>query len=193
MESANLVRPEERGFTLLEVLVAMLVMVVGLLSLAYGIGLGMAGVQMSTMDTIAREKAREAMEDVFTARDTSTIQFTQICNIPTTGNNPNNCLFVNGPTPMYTADNLGLVNTNAAATQGTIETYQTPGPDGILGTADDPPPYNLTGFQRTIQVTPIGSSDGYTTLALVSVTITYNPLPWQSRSVVLVTVMSPYV
>jgi prepilin-type N-terminal cleavage/methylation domain-containing protein len=186
-----LARPDERGFTLLEVLVAMLVMVVGLLSLAYGIGLGMEGVQMSTMDTIAREKAREAMEDVFTARDTSTIQFTQICNIPATGNNPNNCLFVNGPTPMYTADQYGLVNTTLAA-NNQIETYVTPGPDGILGTADDVT-LTLTSFQRTIQVTPIGSSDGYTTLALVSVTITYNPLPWQQRAVTLVTVMSPYV
>jgi prepilin-type N-terminal cleavage/methylation domain-containing protein len=193
MHSATLARPEERGFTLLEVLVAMMVMVVGLLSLAYGIGLGMEGVQMSTMDTIAREKAREAMEDVFTARDTSTINFSQICNIPTTGNNPNNCLFVNGYTPMYTADNLGLVNTNAAATQGTIETYQTPGPDGILGTADDPPPYNLTSFQRSISVTTLSSSDGYTILAQVTVTILYNPLPWQQRTVTLVTVMSPYV
>jgi prepilin-type N-terminal cleavage/methylation domain-containing protein len=193
MEAATMVRPEERGFTLLEVLVAIMVMVVGLLSLAYGIGLGMEGVQMSTMDTIAREKAREAMEDVFTARDTSTIAFSQICNIPTTGGNPNNCLFVNGLTPMYTADTLGLVNTTAAAALGNIETYQTPGPDGILGTADDPPPYNLTSFQRSIQVTTLSSSDGYTILAQVTVTIQYNPLPWQQRTVTLVTVMSPYV
>jgi hypothetical protein len=161
------------------------------MSLAYGIGIGLAVVQMSTMDTIAREKAREAMEDVFTARDTSTISFTQICNIPT-GSNPNNCLFVNGLTPMYTADSSGLVNTNAAATQGVLETYVTPGPDGILGTADDIT-YNLTGFQRSIQVTSVSSSDGYTVLAQVTVTIQYNPLPWLSRTVTMVTVMSPYV
>jgi hypothetical protein len=147
---------------------------------------------MSTMDTIAREKPPAAMEDVFTARDTSTINFSQICNIPTTGSNPNNCLFVNGFTPMYTADPSGLVNTTAAATQGTIETYVTPGPDGILGTADDVP-YNLTGFQRSILVKPISSSDGYTMLAQVTVTIMYNPLPWQQRKLILVTVMSPYV
>jgi prepilin-type N-terminal cleavage/methylation domain-containing protein len=192
MDSATLVRPEERGFTLLEVLVAMMVMVVGLLSLAYGIGLGMEGVQMSTMDTIAREKAREAMEDVFTARDTAAIQFTQICNIPpNNAPNPNNCLFVNGPTPMYTADPSGLVNTTLAA-NNSIETYLTPGPDGILGTADDVT-LTLTNFQRTILVTPIGSSDGYTTLAQVQVTITYNPLPWTKREVILITIMSPYV
>jgi prepilin-type N-terminal cleavage/methylation domain-containing protein len=191
MDSANSIPSDERGFTLLEVLIALAVLMVGLMSLAYGIGIGLAVVQMSTMDTIAREKAREAMEDVFTARDTSTISFTQICNIPT-GSNPNNCLFVNGLTPMYTADSSGLVNTNAAATQGVLETYVTPGPDGILGTADDIT-YNLTGFQRSIQVTSVSSSDGYTVLAQVTVTIQYNPLPWLSRTVTMVTVMSPYV
>jgi prepilin-type N-terminal cleavage/methylation domain-containing protein len=191
MDSATSIRSDERGFTLLEVLIAMAVMVGGLLSVAYGIGLGLEATQMSTMDTIAREKAREAMEDVFTARNTSTITFSQICNIPTTGPNTNNCLFVNGPTPMYTADNWGLVNTtNASSNQ--IETYWTPGPDGILGTADDVP-YYLIGFQRQIQVTPIESSDGYTQLARIIVTITYNPLPWTSRTVTMVAIMSPYV
>ncbi len=191
MDSTPLTQSDERGFTLLEVLIALAVLVVGLMSLAYGIGIGLAVTQMSTMDTIAREKAREAMEDVFTARDTSTIQFTQICNIPTSGSNPNNCLFVNGYTPMYTADSSGLVNTTAA-TQGVLETYVTPGPDGVLGTADDVT-YNLTGFQRSIQVTAVSSSDGYTVLAQVTVTIQYNPLPWLSRTVTMVTVMSPYV
>jgi prepilin-type N-terminal cleavage/methylation domain-containing protein len=192
MNSANSIQSDERGFTLLEVLIALAVLVVGLMSMAYGIGVGLAVTQMSTMDTIAREKAREAMEDVFTARDTSTIQFAQICNIPTSGSNPNNCLFVNGYTSMYTADSSGLVNTNAAATQGVLETYVTPGPDGVLGTADDVT-YNLTGFQRSIQVTSVSSSDGYTVLAQVTVTIQYNPLPWLSRTVTMVTVMSPYV
>ncbi|MGA2610761.1 MAG: prepilin-type N-terminal cleavage/methylation domain-containing protein [Terriglobia bacterium] len=191
MDSASSMRPDEHGFTLLEVLLAMLIMVVGLLSVAYGIGLGLEAVQMSTMDTIAREKAREAMEDVFTARDTSTISFSQICNIPTGGSNPNNCLFVNGFTPMYMADSSGLVNTTAAAL-GNVETYLLPGPDGILGTADDVT-YPLSGFQRSIQVTALSSSDGYTQLAQVTVTIIYNPLPWQSRTVTMVTIMSPYV
>jgi prepilin-type N-terminal cleavage/methylation domain-containing protein len=192
MDSAASTPPQEHGFTLLEVLIAMAVLVAGLISLAYGIGVGLAVVQMSTMDTIAREKAREAMEDVFTARDTSTINFSQICNIPTSGNNPNNCLFVNGYTSMYTADSSGLVNTTAAATQNVLETYVTPGPDGILGTADDVT-YNLSGFQRSIQVTSVSSSDNHTVLAQVTVTILYNPLPWMSRTVTMITVMSPYV
>ena len=191
MDSANSIQSDERGFTLLEVLIALAVLMIGMMSLAYGIGVGLAVTQMSTMDTIAREKAREAMEDVFTARDTSTINFAQICNIPTSGGNPNSCLFVNGYTPMNVTDSLGLVNTTAA-TNLSLEQYTTPGPDGALGTADDIT-YSLTGFQRSIQVTPVSSSDGYTVLAQVTVTILYNPLPWLSRTVTMVTVMSPYV
>jgi prepilin-type N-terminal cleavage/methylation domain-containing protein len=192
MDSATPLRPDERGFTLLEVLVAMAIMIVGLLSLAYGIGLGLEGVQMSTMDTIAREKAREAMEDVFTARDTSTISFSQICNIPASGSNSNNCLFVTGYTPMYTADSLGLVNTNAAANNA-VETFLVPGPSGVLGGTDQPAALTLSGFQRQITVTPISSPDGHETLAIVEVDIFYKPLPWQSRYVTMITVMSAYV
>jgi hypothetical protein len=132
------------------------------------------------------------MEDVFTARDTAAITFSQICNIPITGPNPNNCLFVNGFTPMYTADSYGLVNTNNAANDP-IETYQTPGPDGILGTADDPPPTNLTGFQRKIDVLCLSYSDNNCVLAQITVTIVYNPLLWQPPPVTLVTIMTPYV
>jgi len=191
IDTATSTQSNERGFTLLEVLIAMVILVTGLMSMAYGIGVGLAVVQMSTMDTIAREKAREAMEDVFTARDTFSIAFTQICNIPTSGNNPNNCLFVNGFEPMYTAVS-GLVNTQASVSNAQLETFVTPGPDGILGTSDDVT-YNLTGFQRSISVTSLASSDGYTALAQVTVTIQYNPLPWLSRTVTVVTVMSPYV
>ena len=188
MDSATSIQSDERGFTLLEATIAMAVIVSGLLSLGYGIGLGLEAVQMSTMDTIAREKAREAMEDVLTARDTTTISFSQICNI----GNGAGCLFVNGPTPLNTADNLGLVNTTAA-TSNPVETYLVPGPSGVLGGADQPSPVSLNSFQRQISVQSLTSSDGYTQLAQVTVTITYNPLPWTSRAVQLVAIMSPYV
>jgi len=135
------------------------------------------------------------LEDVFVARDTSsstTITFSQICNIPASGPNPNNCQFVTGFYPMYTADSNGLVNTTAAANNA-IETFLVPGASGILGGTDQPAAVSLTGFQRQIQVTSLSSSDGYTQLAQVTVTIIYNPLPWQKRTVVVTTIMSPYV
>jgi len=50
-----------------------------------------------------------------------------------------------------------------------------PGPDGILGTADDVG-MSLANFTRTIQINPLLESDGITvnpTLKQVIVTVTY--------------------
>jgi len=171
----------ERGFTLVEVLIATVVMVIGLLSVAYGLGLGVAVIQTSTQETIARQKAREAMEDVFAARDDARITFAQVCNI---GTGPS-CIFVNGLTSLTTPGPDGIVNT---ADDGAVETVTLPGPDGILGTADDVTA-SLVGYQRSIQVTQITSI-----LSKITVTITYTtPQGLQGPPVVLVALMSPYV
>jgi prepilin-type N-terminal cleavage/methylation domain-containing protein len=192
MDPATSSRPDERGFTLVEVMIATVVMLTGLLSVAYGIGIGLAVVQTSTEDMVAREKARETMEDVFTARDTASITFSQICNLPGTG-----CIFVSGLEPLYTPGPDGIVNTADDGTETPlptgcsaapcIEMLDTPGPDGILGTTDDifvP----LTNFQRSIQVTQIS-----TVLVQVTVTIQYTTPKGLSRSVTMVALMSPYV
>ncbi len=189
MDSANSRRPDERGFTLLEVLVAMAIVVTGLMYVAYGIGQGLQAVQMSTLDTIAREKAQEAMEDIFTARDTGMLNFqTQLCNVGSGAS----CLFVVGYTPMNTADTLGLVNTTAAEANP-VETYWVPGPSGVLGNPDQPAAVKLTSFQRQIQVSTAASSDGYDTLAQITVTIMYSPAPGVTRYTTMVAIMSPYV
>jgi prepilin-type N-terminal cleavage/methylation domain-containing protein len=174
------VHDDESGFTLVEVLVASVVMVVGLLSVAYGLALGMNVVATAQQDTIARQKAREAMEDVFTARDDAHITFAQVCNI---GAGPS-CIFVNGFTALTTPGPDGIVNT---ADDGGVETVDTPGPDGILGTADDIQ-VPLTGFQRSIQVTQLSSI-----LSQITVTIRYTTPQNLTRTVTLVALMSPYV
>ncbi|MGA2631705.1 MAG: prepilin-type N-terminal cleavage/methylation domain-containing protein [Terriglobia bacterium] len=171
---------DDSGFTLIEVIVAAVVLVVGLVAVAYGVALGLAVVTTSQQDTIARQKAREAMEDVFTARDTSTLTFDQICNVGTgTG-----CIFVSGFTALTTPGPDGIVNT---ADDGGTETVYTPGPDGVLGTADDVQ-VTLSGFQRQIQVTQLTSI-----LKQVTVTIQYTTPNGSRRSVTLVSLMSPYV
>jgi len=171
---------DERGFTLVEVLVASVILVVGLLSVAYGLGLGLAVVATSQQDTIARQKAREAMEDVFAARDTANITFDQVCNIVT----GTSCIFVNGFTALTTPGPDGIVNT---ADDGGVETVYTPGPDGILGTADDVQ-VPLNGYRRSIQVTQLSPI-----LKQITVTIQYTTPNGLRRKVTLVAVMSPYV
>ena len=173
---------DESGFTLIEVIVASVVLVVGLVAVAYGMALGLAVVTTSQQDTIARQKAREAMEDVFAARDTASITFDQVCNIA--AGTP--CIFVNGFTLLTLPGPDGIVNT-ADDTCAPCESVWTPGPDGILGTADDVQ-VPLTGFQRQIQVTVLTPI-----LKQVTVTIQYTTPKGLTRSVTLVALMSPYV
>jgi type II secretory pathway pseudopilin PulG len=200
---------DESGITIVEVMVAAVLLVVGLLSLAYSFGVALGVIATAQEDSIARQMARQAMEDVFTARDTGGITFSQICNLPTAG-----CLFISGYEPLYTAGPDGLVNTaddgTAAPLPGVvnkgdagagaslptgcaaapcIETVDTPGPDGILGTADDvfvP----LEGFQRQIAITPVA---GFTNLNQITVTIKYTTPRGITRTVTLVALISQYV
>ena len=171
---------DDSGFTLVEVIVASLLLVVGLLAVAHGFGLGIAVVKTAQDDTIARQKAREAMEDVLSARDTSNVTFDQICNI--SAGTP--CIFVNGFTALTTPGNDGIVNT---ADDGPVEWVWTPGPDGILGTADDDKVY-LNGFQRRIQITQITPI-----LKRITVTVQYKTPGGLTRLVTLEAVVSPYV
>lgn len=171
---------EESGFTLVEVMVAALILVVGLVAAAQGMAIGLAVMVTSQQDSVARQKAREAMEDIFTARDDALIAFTQVCNISAGGP----CIFVDGPTDLTTPGSTGIVNTLPA---GPLETIDTPGPDGILGTADDVL-VPLVGYTRTVQITQYTSI-----LSQIQVTITYTTPNGLTRSVTLTALMSPFV
>lgn len=105
-------RADERGFSLIEVLAAMLVLTVGLLPL---VGLFTTSVQRMTASTpmlMAREKAREAIESVHAARDTGEASWPTIQNIGSGG------VFLGGPQPLRAPGNDGLVNT---ADDGAVE------------------------------------------------------------------------
>lgn len=180
------------GFTILEVMIASLILVVGLLSLAFAFGLGLGVIQTAQQDSIARQKARQAMEDVFTARDTGGITFAQICNV----GSGTSCIFINGYEPLYTAGPDGLVNTaddgtgtplpSGCSATPCVETVDTPGPNGTLGTSQDvfvP----LKGFQRQIQITQISAL-----LNQITVTIKYTTPTGFPRYVTLVAVIGPY-
>jgi prepilin-type N-terminal cleavage/methylation domain-containing protein len=190
---------DDSGFTLVEVIVAAVLLVVGLVAVAYGMAVGLAVVATAQEDTIARQKAREAMEDIFTARDTLTITFDQICNV---GDGPS-CIFVKGAEPLWYAGVDGIVNTadDSSDTRGTdvnycgdpinnpkhVECVFTPGPSGVLGSAQDVRVF-LTGYQREVQIKQISSI-----LTQITVIITYTTPGGLSRKVTLAAVMSPYV
>lgn len=169
------------GFTLIEALVAMSILTVGLLGLAQAFYLGMRHMSTSSANLIAREKAREAVESVHTARDTRTITWAQIRNVSNGG------VFLDGPQPLYAAGADGLVNTADDSAAG-LEALRDPGSNGILGDADDivTP---LAGFTRQVQIlelSPINPD-----LRQIVVTITFK-VGAQQRSYTLRTYISAY-
>jgi hypothetical protein len=174
---------DEAGFSLAESMVALGVLTFGLLALAQVFTLGLGMVRTSSPDLIAREKAAEAIENVFTARDTRVITWDQIRNkVGSSGNDRG--IFIDGPQPLTAAGDDGLVNTEDDAQAG-VESVMTPGADNLLGTADDVA-RPLSEFKREIEIRDVS-----TNLRHVKVIITYST-PNGPREYVLETRMSSF-
>ena len=158
---------DQRGFTLIEVLVSIFVLMIGLVSLLGVFGIAIATTQTAQEDMIAKQLAQEAMESIYTARETANIQWVQIQNVGT-GQVPDG-IFVTGLQPIKQAGADGIFGTadDAAALP---ETLTLPGADGIVGTPDDVN-QSLTNFQRSIAITAV-ISNGSTVFDLRTITIT---------------------
>lgn len=160
------------GFTLVEVMIAIAVLSIGILTIIAAFASAVASTHNSQENLISRQKALEAMESIFTARNTQQISFGAINNIPSGG------IFVTGATPLWAAGPDGLVNTaddapfaaNGVCPAGP-ECIPMPGPDGILGTADDIP-MSLGNFTRQIAIAPVLNADGTVNPNLRQITVT---------------------
>jgi type II secretory pathway pseudopilin PulG len=159
-------RGSRAGFTLIETLVATLVLVVGVLGLAAMLAASMAYMSTSKEDYIAQQKAAEAVESIFTARNTGQKTWNSICNIGSAI-----CpkgIFTAAATPLCDPGPDGILGT-ADDNCAIIDSLVTPGPDGKLGTADDVL-IPLATYTRTITITAI---PGNTALRQIAITITY--------------------
>lgn len=136
---------QARGFSLIEVVIAMGVMSVALLSLVGVFATGLRRVGSSSNQLIAREKAREAIESVHAARDTGRLSWGNIRNVADGG------IFLVGAQTLKVPGNDGVVNT---ADDGTVETIHKPGIDGVLGSEDDEN-VELTNFTREVIISPL--------------------------------------
>lgn len=152
------------GFSLIEVLIAMGILATALMALAGVFTLGMANMATSSANLIAREKAREAIESVHSARDTRTITWAQINNVSSGG------VFLDGEQPIRNTGTDGLVDT--ADDTGT-EAIVAPGPDGLLGTADDIST-PLTNFTRQLVISQLLDDNGNVNANLRKITVTIN-------------------
>lgn len=164
-------RNVEQGFSLVEVVVSILILSVGVLALIQVYFTGMAMMSTSKWEVIAKEKAAEAVESVFTARDTRVLQWAQIRNV--VGAGAGGGVFLDGPQPLYAVctsapANDGLINT-ADDTLCPLEAIIEPGPDGLLGTADDVRT-PLTMMTREIRIRDIA---GNVNLRTIDVIVTY--------------------
>jgi prepilin-type N-terminal cleavage/methylation domain-containing protein len=172
------------GFSLIEVIIATAILAGGLLTLAGFLAQGMRYMAGSSPNLIAREKAREAVESVHTARDTGLLSWTRIQNVAAGG------VFLAGAQPLTTAGPDGLVNT---ADDGGVEMLRTPGPDGILGNTDDIQT-PLTNFTREIQIAAL-NKDGSTivnpNLRQITVILRYT-IDGFTRNYTLVTYVSSF-
>jgi prepilin-type N-terminal cleavage/methylation domain-containing protein len=166
----------QSGFTLIETMIAMAIMSIGIVTLIAAFATAVNATQNSQENLIAREKALQAMESVYTARNTQQITFSEIANVASGG------IFTNGATQLLCPGPDGLVNTtddlNCPASGPCAagpECLVLPGPDGILGTADDVS-MSLGNFRRQIQINPVLEADLVTvdpTLKQIVVTVSY--------------------
>jgi type II secretory pathway pseudopilin PulG len=144
------------GFTLIEAMMSIIILSFGVLSLAAVYAQGIMFASLTQYDYIAEKKAEEAIETIFTARDTKILTWVQIQNVSLGG------VFIDGPQPLLD-----------------------PGPDGLVGTADDvaglpdsiivgPGPtavVNLNPWMtRTIAIAPV---TGETNLRQITITMNY--------------------
>src|SRR5262249_54285325 len=151
---------------LIETMVAVVVLAVGVLGLAAMLASSVAYMNTSEDDYIAQQKAAEAVESIFTARNTRQKSWQNLCNIRSpicpTG------IFTPGATQLGDAGVDGSVGT-ADDTCAIPDSIVTPGPDGKLGTADDVL-IGLSNFTRTITITAI---PGTTEVRQITVTLNY--------------------
>lgn len=186
-------RTQQEGFTLIEVMVSMVILTVGLVTLLGVFAMAMATTQTAQQDLIAKQLASEAMESIFTARQTSQLNWSDVQNTSQGG------IFLDTPQfqPIYNAGVDGIQGTADDAASG-LRTLTLPGPDGIVGTVsgkNDDTQLPLTNFQRSIQISSVmdNNNNPLPDLRNVVITIQYNvPRMNVKKQYVLTSYISQY-
>jgi hypothetical protein len=162
---------EERrqgGFTLIEAMVAIVVLTFGVLSLAGLFAQGIVFANITQMDYIAHKKAEETLESIFAARDSKEQPWANIRNVQG-ASGVDGGIFLDLPQPLVAPGADGLYGTGDDILTSPEVVILGPGPDGKLGTADDNV-MSLQGMTRTISITDI---PGEPNLRQITITMNY--------------------
>ena len=172
-----------KGFSLAETVIALGVLTTGVLGAAGILATGMQNLSSSPADVITTQKAAQAIEAVFSARDSGKLTWAQIRNV--VGASSDNGVFVDGPQPLKLPGPDGLVNTSDDTT---VETVTLPGVDQVLETGDDQV-LTLSNYTREILIRDVPNENGE--LRSIVVTIKYTNGP-TTRTYTLTTFISAY-
>ncbi len=158
-------RTQESGFSLLELVIAMVILTVGLLGVASAIGYALMASNSGRGLTNAKLLVVSALEQMETLRDSGELNFNEISNAQVPGST-----FTGFPSTF-------------------IAVSTTPGPDFVFGTADDPgiadPSQAFTGVTRQILITDLTP-----TLKRIQVTLQYSPKGGVSTQLVCVSYLN---
>jgi type II secretory pathway pseudopilin PulG len=95
----------ESGFSLVETIISTAVLTVGALGMAAVFTQGLQSTATSPNELLATQKAAEAIESVYSARDSRTLTWAQVRNVSDGG------VFLNAATDMNLAGTDGILNT----------------------------------------------------------------------------------
>jgi prepilin-type N-terminal cleavage/methylation domain-containing protein len=168
---------ESAGFSLIEFLVAMVVLLIGLMGTLALFSHALVALGFSEMNLVAKQKAREAIESIFTARDTAQVSFAQIQNVSNGG------IFLDGFNSMTTPGLDGLVGTSD---DGAVETMRTAGRNGILGDSDDEN-LPLNKFDRQIAISTVNGD-----MRQIIITIRYRTIGGVNRTYQIISYISRF-
>ncbi len=156
----------ESGVTILETVIAMMILTVGLLGLAGSIGYAMSVSNMGRNVTNTKLLVVSLLEQMETLRNTEQLTFGQIANQGSVDNTGGVRDFVGFPTAFQPLS----INPGPDGIFGTSDDLISPGPDNIYGTTDDTvdQTWALPGYQRQISITNLSAN-----LKRIQVTVRY--------------------
>jgi prepilin-type N-terminal cleavage/methylation domain-containing protein len=191
--NARMRRRNQAGFTLIETMISTLVLSIGLLGLAGILAQGLAYMNVSQYEYIAQQKASEAVESIFTARDQGQLTWTTICNVSSTVCSGG--IFLTGALPLCDPNTDGILGTQDDYVSGACpdaahtDSVLLPNSSGVFGTTPVRMPLTSYNFTRTITISAV---TGVSNLRTIQVTVSYRAGRWPAMSYTLTSAISNF-